>query len=32
MFISYFNYLFFSKGGDQLHDLIGEDQDVVDSP
>jgi hypothetical protein len=29
---SYVNYPFFSNGGDRLHELLGEGQEVLDSP
>ena len=29
---SYSNYPFFSKGGDRLRELLGEGQEVLDSP
>jgi hypothetical protein len=29
---SFFNYPFFSKGGDRLCELLGEGQEVLDSP
>ena len=28
---SFFNYPFLSKGGDRLHDILGEGQEVLDS-
>jgi hypothetical protein len=31
-FYSYFNYPFLPKGGDRLHKLLGEGQEVLDSP
>jgi hypothetical protein len=29
---SYFNYPFLSKGGDRLREILGEGQEVLDSP